>query len=77
MVSWVSDTQIPSTHMWHLVLPHFGLGLGIGVVDSALMPLLAFLVEERKSGAYGAVYAIAQVFSRPSKKLLPPLNTTT
>ena len=49
--------------MWHLVLPHFGLGLGIGVVDSALMPLLAFLVEERKSGAYGAVYAIAQVFS--------------
>ena len=47
--------------MWHLVLPHFGLGLGIGVVDSALMPLLAFLVDERKSGAYGAVYAIAQV----------------
>ena len=48
--------------MWHLVLPHFGLGLGIGVVDSALMPLLAFLVDERKSGAYGAVYAIAQVW---------------
>merc|ERR1719471_1789433 len=24
------------------------------------MPLLAFLVDERKSGAYGAVYAIAQ-----------------
>ena len=47
--------------MWHLALPHFGLGLGIGVVDSALMPLLAFLVDERKSGAYGAVYAIAQV----------------
>ena len=49
--------------MWHLVLPHFGLGLGIGVVDSALMPLLAFLVDERRSGAYGAVYAIAQVRS--------------
>ena len=52
--------------MWHLVLPHFGLGLGIGVVDSALMPLLAFLVDERKSGAYGAVYAIAQVLQRAS-----------
>ena len=46
--------------MWDLVLPHFGLGLGIGAVDSALMPLLAFLVDERHNGAYGAVYAIAQ-----------------
>ena len=56
-------TLLPPFHrMWHLVLPHFGLGLGIGVVDSALMPLLAFLVDERKSGAYGAVYAIAQVY---------------
>ncbi len=46
--------------MWGLVVPHFGLGLGIGIVDSSLMPLLAFLVDERYNGAYGAVYAIAQ-----------------
>ena len=47
--------------MWDLVLPHFFLGLGIGVVDSALMPLLAVLVDEECHGsAYGSVYAIAQ-----------------
>ena len=47
--------------MWGLVLPHFGLGLGIGVVDSSLMPLLARLVEvDGHGGAYGPVYAVAQ-----------------
>ncbi|XP_058116801.1 synaptic vesicular amine transporter-like [Anopheles ziemanni] len=29
-----------------LLLPHFGLGLGIGVVDAALVPLLATLVDQ-------------------------------
>lgn len=37
--------------------PHFLLGLGIGVIDSSLMPLLATLVGEK---GYGSVYAIAQ-----------------
>ncbi|CAG0898676.1 unnamed protein product, partial [Cyprideis torosa] len=49
-----------ATSMWHLVLPHFGLGLGIGVVDASLMPMLAYLMELRHSAKYGAVYAIAQ-----------------
>ena len=59
--------QIPlATTMWDLVLPHGFLGLGIGVVDSSLMPLLAVLVDEENdlngtgSSAYGSVYAIAQ-----------------
>ena len=51
--------------MYHLILPHFGLGLGLGVVDSSLMPLLAQLVDERQGEdgvgvAYGSVYAISQ-----------------
>ena len=49
--------------MWDLVLPHFFLGLGIGIVDSSLMPLLAKLVDQEcaeKCSAYGSVYAIAQ-----------------
>ena len=53
--------------MWDLVLPHWCLGLGIGVVDSSLMPLLAVLVDEENlnkgslsSAAYGSIYAIAQ-----------------
>ena len=46
--------------MWQLVVPHFGLGLGLGVVDSSLMPLLAKLVEDRHVGAYGSVFAVSQ-----------------
>ena len=35
------------------------LGLGIGIIDSALMPLLAALIDEEEHGkAYGSVYAI-------------------
>jgi DHA1 family solute carrier family 18 vesicular amine transporter 1/2 len=59
-----------SRDLWELVLPHFGLGLGIGIIDSALMPLLACLVDERHNGAYGAVYAIAQESSRKTRKMI-------
>uniref|UniRef100_A0A182JM48 Major facilitator superfamily (MFS) profile domain-containing protein n=1 Tax=Anopheles atroparvus TaxID=41427 RepID=A0A182JM48_ANOAO len=31
-----------------LLLPHFGLGLGIGVVDAALVPLLATVVDQQR-----------------------------
>ncbi|KAG8224400.1 hypothetical protein J437_LFUL004006 [Ladona fulva] len=34
-----------STNMKQLIGPHFGIGLGIGAVDSALVPFLALLVE--------------------------------
>jgi DHA1 family solute carrier family 18 vesicular amine transporter 1/2 len=45
----------------HLALPHFFLGLGIGSVDAALMPLLAYLVDTRhRSATYATVYALAQ-----------------
>jgi DHA1 family solute carrier family 18 vesicular amine transporter 1/2 len=54
--------QIPlASASWHLVLPHFFMGLGIGTVDAAMMPLLAYLVDTRHHSAiYGNVYAIAQ-----------------
>ncbi|XP_015126265.1 synaptic vesicular amine transporter [Diachasma alloeum] len=42
-----------------LVAPHLGLGLGIGVADAALVPLLASLVDQ--DGNYGPVYSIQQV----------------
>ncbi|XP_033757412.1 synaptic vesicular amine transporter-like [Pecten maximus] len=44
-----------------LILPHFGLGLGLGVTDAAIMPLLALLVDTRHVAVYGSVYAIAQL----------------
>jgi len=44
-----------------LVCPHFGLGLGIGIVDSALVPMLANLVDTRHPNVhYGSVYALQQ-----------------
>ena len=44
--------------MLDLVLPHFGLGLGIGIIDSSLMPMLAMLVETRHVAEYGSVFAL-------------------
>lgn len=66
--------QIPSaTTVAQLLMPHFALGLGIGIIDAALVPLLANFVdatlaqEENGGGdvpssmsSYGTVYAIQQ-----------------
>jgi len=64
--------QIPSaTTVAQLLLPHFALGLGICVIDAALVPLLATFVDatlsQEESGeannsmsSYGTVYAIQQ-----------------
>lgn len=57
-----------------LIIPHFGLGLGIGILDTSLVPCLARLAdtltvnyddssevtEEGSSSNYGSVYAIQQ-----------------
>ncbi|XP_017031370.1 synaptic vesicular amine transporter [Drosophila kikkawai] len=68
----VASILIPSaTTVAQLLLPHFALGLGIGVIDAALVPLLATFVdatlsqEEHSEGSssmssYGTVYAIQQ-----------------
>lgn len=58
------------------MLPHFGLGLGIGIIDAALVPLLATFVDatlaqeedmeakvtntSHTMSSYGTVYAIQQ-----------------
>ncbi|XP_076677254.1 synaptic vesicular amine transporter [Andrena cerasifolii] len=56
----VSAILIPSADtMSQLIVPHFGMGLGIGVADAALVPLLASLVDQ--NGDYGPVYSIQQV----------------
>lgn len=47
--------------LYHLLLPHLFLGLGVGVTDAAIMPLLALLVDRRHIAAYGSVYAIVQL----------------
>ncbi|KMQ97126.1 synaptic vesicular amine transporter [Lasius niger] len=56
----VSAILIPSANtMSQLIFPHLGMGLGIGVADAALVPLLASLVD--RNGNYGLVYSIQQV----------------
>lgn len=54
--------QVPSaSSVGQLAVPHFGLGLGIGVVDAALVPLLASLMDSRYAAHYGSVYALQQM----------------
>ncbi|XP_055716032.1 synaptic vesicular amine transporter [Phlebotomus papatasi] len=63
---------IPSaSSVWRLMLPHFGLGLGIGILDAALVPFLATYVDQKYGdfdgsasetfSNYGAIYAIQQM----------------
>uniref|UniRef100_A0A1B0AA86 Major facilitator superfamily (MFS) profile domain-containing protein n=1 Tax=Glossina pallidipes TaxID=7398 RepID=A0A1B0AA86_GLOPL len=70
----ISTMLIPrASSVAQLLVPHFGLGLGIGVVDAALVPLLAKFVDdilfhEKPTSfnqvnpilRYGNVYAIQQ-----------------
>ncbi|CAG2119436.1 unnamed protein product, partial [Medioppia subpectinata] len=57
----ISCVAIPlASNMSHLILPHFGLGLGIGTIDAAIMPFLANIVDTKYFTHYGSVYAIAQ-----------------
>lgn len=60
LVVGISAILIPlAGTMSQLIVPHLGLGLGIGVVDAALVPLLASLVDQNDN--YGPVYSIQQV----------------
>jgi len=50
-----------ATSIYGLIVPNFGLGFSIGMVDSSMMPTMASLVDIRHSSVYGTVYAIADV----------------
>lgn len=44
-----------------LIIPLCGICFGIALVDTALLPTLAFLVDVRHVSVYGSVYAIADI----------------
>ena len=44
-----------------LIVPMAGLGFGIGMVDSSMMPELGHLVDLRHGSVYGGVYAIGDI----------------
>ncbi|XP_015273054.1 PREDICTED: vesicular acetylcholine transporter [Gekko japonicus] len=57
-----SSCTVPACRtFWQLVLPLCGLCFGIALVDTALLPTLAFLVDVRYVSVYGSVYAIADI----------------
>ena len=44
-----------------LTIPHLGIGVGVGTVDAALLPLLAAHVDANRPEAhYALVYALVQ-----------------
>ncbi|KAF4529701.1 hypothetical protein B566_EDAN016652 [Ephemera danica] len=63
---WLMETlhpQVPSAKtVLQLAAPHLGMGLGIGIVDASLVPLLARLVDscDTYNARYGSVYALQQ-----------------
>lgn len=63
VLTGLSSCAIPlATSITDLTLPHFGLGLGVGALDAALVPLLATFVDSRSHAHahYGPVYALQQ-----------------
>ncbi|XP_034937826.1 synaptic vesicular amine transporter-like [Chelonus insularis] len=60
MLISISVIILPSAMtMSQLIFPHLGMGLGIGIADAALVPLLASFVDQ--DGNYGPVYSIQQI----------------
>uniref|UniRef100_A0A8C4Q6H1 Solute carrier family 18 member 2 n=1 Tax=Eptatretus burgeri TaxID=7764 RepID=A0A8C4Q6H1_EPTBU len=58
----VSIICIPlAKNIYGLIVPNFGVGFAIGMVDSSLMPLMGWLVDQRHVSVYGNLYAIADI----------------
>nr|Q91514.1 RecName: Full=Vesicular acetylcholine transporter; Short=VAChT; AltName: Full=Vesamicol-binding protein [Torpedo ocellata]AAC59648.1 vesicular acetylcholine transporter [Torpedo ocellata] len=58
----VSSCTIPACRNFEeLIIPLCALCFGIALVDTALLPTLAFLVDIRYVSVYGSVYAIADI----------------
>uniref|UniRef100_A0A665TB41 Solute carrier family 18 member 2 n=1 Tax=Echeneis naucrates TaxID=173247 RepID=A0A665TB41_ECHNA len=58
----LSVSQVPfAGDIYGLILPNFGVGFAIGMVDSSMMPIMGYLVDLRHVSVYGSVYAIADV----------------
>uniref|UniRef100_A0A672HPZ4 Solute carrier family 18 member 2 n=1 Tax=Salarias fasciatus TaxID=181472 RepID=A0A672HPZ4_SALFA len=62
VVVGISVICVPfASNIYGLILPNFGVGFAIGMVDSSMMPIMGYLVDLRHVSVYGSVYAIADV----------------
>ncbi|XP_032397896.1 synaptic vesicular amine transporter isoform X2 [Etheostoma spectabile] len=58
----VSVICVPfAKNIYGLIVPNFGVGFALGMVDSSMMPIMGDLVDLRHVSVYGSVYAIADV----------------
>ncbi|KAL3268375.1 hypothetical protein HHI36_007491 [Cryptolaemus montrouzieri] len=62
IVGGLSSCSVPLVDsVSQLSLPHFGIGLSVGVIDAILVPYLATLMESKRSTKYGSVYTLQQM----------------
>ena len=58
----VSCFFIPFTsNFFVLMLPICVICFGIALIDTALLPMLGFIVDKKYTAVYGSVYAIADI----------------
>ena len=58
----VSCFLIPFTgNFFVLMLPICVICFGIALIDTALLPMLGFIVDKKYTAVYGSVYAIADI----------------
>ncbi|XP_069756148.1 synaptic vesicular amine transporter-like isoform X2 [Narcine bancroftii] len=58
----ISIVCVPfAKNIYGLIVPNFGVGFAIGMVDSSMMPIMGYLVDLRHVSVYGSVYAVADV----------------
>jgi len=61
-IEGICSFMVPfSTSFWGLFLPISGICFGIALVDTAILPLLAHIVDTRYVSVYGSIYAIADI----------------
>ncbi|XP_065128931.2 probable vesicular acetylcholine transporter-B [Paramisgurnus dabryanus] len=62
LIIGASSCTVPACRNFsQLIFPLCGICFGIALVDTALLPTLAFLVDVRHVSVYGSVYAIADI----------------
>lgn len=85
----LSSSQIPEAKsVSSLIIPHLGLGLGIGILDASLVPLMAKIADsnlnklqdfsepssDEVASNYGSVYAIQQTAVSLAYSIVPFLG---
>ena len=60
--SWLLKVQF-ATNISFLLLINIGLGFGMGMVDTSMIPTMGYLVDIRHLSTYGNIYAISDFAS--------------